>query len=136
MDLKEEYNLLVETVKNSAAKKGHRLTNTAISGKLKMHRTHFAGLLSGKEQISEKHIEDFKLRFKNELLEASGKKKHNPQRAFFTAILEEVAFLSSEKRKVSQKEAKALILKRARTILDGLESGSEIDDLLNDSADV
>lgn len=68
MDLKEQYNDLVKTVKRNMLAQGQKITNGELAKRLGLSRTYFSGLLGGSKEVSKKHISDFKSHFRDELI--------------------------------------------------------------------
>ena len=123
MDHKKEFKKLVEIVKIWAKNNGTKLTNTEIASRLDIKRTYLSDLLGepGKD-VTEKHVNMFKKTFRDELLGVSPGAQTNPERALLAALLEEFSEFKAEKESITPKEAKAQIVKRASTILGGLET--------------
>jgi hypothetical protein len=68
MEYKKEFIQLVELVKKNAKEEGVRLRNEDIAIRMDKTRTYLSDLLSvpGK-QVTKKHIDDFRIRFADEL---------------------------------------------------------------------
>ena len=67
MNLKEQYNYLVDSVQIFYKKKGEKKTKEEIASLLNLTRTYFSALLGGSAEVKQYHIDDLKLKFKEEL---------------------------------------------------------------------
>lgn len=67
MDLNTEYANLVNTLKINSNAAGKKITNEAIAERLEISRTYLSSLISGKQEVTMKHIQLFKQVFKDEL---------------------------------------------------------------------
>lgn len=125
MKLKEEFNLLVNTVKNVYRGGGQRITNEAIGKKMGLSRSYFSGLLGGSEEVKQKHIDDFKAHFSQELKNAyipQIQDKVNPERALLLAMVQDYAEWKAQATGQSFQEVKAELKKKANLILSDLQS--------------
>lgn len=124
MELREEYNLLVETVKKYYREAKRKITIEEMAARLGYTRTYMSGLIGGSKELTTKHLEDFRLRFREELsgvIPEPGDKM-NPERSLLVALLDEVATMKSEKEGISYAEAKNQLKKKASLILQNLDS--------------
>jgi hypothetical protein len=127
MNLKEEYQKLVKTVKDNAVKNGTKLRSEDIAKRLRYDRAYFSTLVGAKGKVTAEHIETFKLHFIRELAQegrpAPGNKL-NPERAFMMALLEDYATRMAELTKgaVDAEVVKKGVERRANSILDGLDA--------------
>jgi len=101
MNLKEEYNSLVKTVKNAVKLAGGKITNEEMAERLNISRTYLSGLLGGSKEITKKHIDDFKSHFRDELagiIRPSGPGDVvNRERALIKVLMDRVAKLEAER---------------------------------------
>lgn len=67
MDLKETYQNLVQRIQNYHRGNGKKISKELIAQKLGLTRTYFSGLLGGSAEIKQFHIDDLKLKFRDEL---------------------------------------------------------------------
>lgn len=125
MNLKEEYNSLVETVKMSVKKSGGKITNEEIAARLSISRTYLSGLLGGSKEVTKKHIDDFKSHFRDEIKGVYIPQiddNLNPERALMLALLQDYAEWKAEVTGVSFEDVKKGVQKKANLILDDLYS--------------
>lgn len=108
MELQKEFVLLVKSAKENYKKAGRRLTNEEIGDRLSIGGTYVSGMMGGSKKVTQKHIEDFKSHFKQEL---NGLVKPAPpgdpinrERAMIKVLYQEVAKLKADKLGVSVKE--------------------------------
>jgi len=100
MDSKKEYIKLVGTVKNLAKARGERLTNEEIANRLGYNRSYFSTLMGSAGKVEKSHIEDFKLRFQNELagvIKPVEGDSVNRERALIKVLMHRVAKLEAER---------------------------------------
>ena len=125
MDFKEEFKLLVKTIKSVALSEGGQLKNVDIAGRLNYNPDYFNTLTGKSGKVTEDHINAIKLEFRNELLQATGVQpgsKQNPERAIMLALLEDYAEWKAACTNQTYDEVKASIKKRGDRILGGLDS--------------
>jgi hypothetical protein len=67
MNLKEELNSLVNAVKSLYKSNGEKITIEIMAKRIGLSRSYFSALLGGSEEIKQKHIDDFKAYYKEEL---------------------------------------------------------------------
>lgn len=124
MNIKEEYRILVKTVKDSAAKRGRKLRNEDIAKRLGYDRAYFSTLTGNTGKVTKEHLEEFKLHFQEELFDEVKAKPGdtlNPERALLLAILEDYATRISEITRIDADVVKKGVLRRATSILGGLD---------------
>lgn len=126
MNCKEEYRNLVERVKRAAKLKGEKLRNEDIATRLGITRTYLSDLVGvpGKE-VTNKHIEDFKAHFRQELSGAYTPKindEMNPERALYLAMLQDYTEWKAEVTGQPFETVKAGLKKKASLILTDLHS--------------
>lgn len=125
MKLTEEYNRLVKSVKDSVKAKGGKITNEQLAKKVGLTRTYFSSLLGGSEAVKEKHIEDFKAHFRDELRgiekPAPAGDKLNRERALIKVLLHEVARLKSKDEKIPFAQALEELKQSTNLVLDDLD---------------
>jgi len=101
MNLKEEYNSLVKTVKQNIKKAGGKITNEEMAEKLNISRTYLSGLLGGSKDVTKKHIDDFKSHYRDELEGIVKPSKPgsivNRERALIKMLYQRLAKLEAER---------------------------------------
>lgn len=127
MEYKKEFIQLVEMVKKNAKADGIRLRNEDIATRMDKTRTYLSDLLSvpGK-QVTKKHIDDFKLRFADELKgifkPSPPNDKLNRERAMLKAYRLRIAKLEAIVYNKSLEECLSDLDRDTKTFQDDLES--------------
>lgn len=129
MELKEQFNELVKSVKIKAKEKGKKITNEEIADKMSIGRTYLSGLLGGSKEVTKKHIEDFKSHFQNELQgiekPAPAGDKLNRERAIIKVLMHRVAKLEAERLGMPVKDVLAELEKDTMIAWSDLEKGRD-----------
>jgi organic radical activating enzyme len=127
MEYKKEFIQLVELVKKNAKAEGVRLRNEDIATRMDKTRTYLSDLLStpGK-QVTKKHIDDFKLRFAEELKRvfkpSAPADKLNRERAMLKAYRLRIAKLEAIVYNKSLEECLNDLDRDTKTFQDDLEN--------------
>lgn len=127
MELKEQYKDLVKRIKQVAKEAGGKLRNEDMAKRMGYNPNYFSTLTGGSGVVSQQHIDDIKLHFKNEL---EGiyvpvpeiDDQMNPERALLLAMLEDYAEWKAAQTGQTFEGVKDGLTKRATTILHGLRS--------------
>lgn len=125
MDFKNDLRALVDFVKNQTRDAGGRLTNEEIAKRLGYGRTYFSSLLGESGRVEQKHIENFKAHFKDELRGVANVKPGdtmNPEKALFFAFLQDYAEWKADVTGQSFAQVKSGIKQKGRQILEDFDS--------------
>ncbi|WP_343692793.1 hypothetical protein [Chitinophaga sp.] len=123
MNLKEEYRLLVKTIKAKRKEEGKTHKNIDIAPLLGYNSDYFATLTGNSGKVTEEHILKLKEVFKNELIEkpAPAGDKLNRERAIIKVLLHEVARLKAKDEGISFEKALEAIKRSTNLVLDDLD---------------
>ena len=97
MDYKEELKALVELVKRNSKRRKEKITQGDIAEKYGVTRTYLSDLISGKREVTKKHVDDFKLKLRDQLFDIT------PEMALLNVLMEDYAEYKS-KNTTSSKE--------------------------------
>lgn len=125
MNVKEEFDFLIKTIKNTSLKRGVKLTNRDIAAKLGYNADYFNTLTGKSGRVTNDHLETVKAVFKESLAAAAGMSrgdKFNPERALILALLQDYAEWKAEQTGQSFEVVKTALRKKAEMILDDLDS--------------
>lgn len=104
MNLKKEYQSLVESVRSIYLAKGKRLKNDDFANKLKYNKSYFGTLVGESGKVTPTHITEFKMAFHDELNGIEKPEAGDPineDRALIKALFYEIAKMKAEKEGIS-----------------------------------
>ncbi|MGN7818802.1 hypothetical protein ACTJJB_01660 [Chitinophaga sp. 22536] len=126
MNLQETLSQLVEIVKRNTYKEGKKISMGEIAERMQLSRQHLSALLNGKEEVKQRHIDMFHLKFQRELGADAGRPAPgdpmNPITALMLALLEDYAEWKAEETGVTFEDVKRAIAARGKRKLEGLDS--------------
>lgn len=124
MNSKEEFDLLIKSIKSGALKKGMKITNKEIAERLGYTPQYFNTLTGNSGKVTSDHINTVKAIFKEELAQIAAPPgdQLNPERALMFALLEDYVSWKAAATGQAYDDIKNQIKKRGKQILDGLDS--------------